>query len=102
MASLLAPRSVSAASTRAVERFCLRSGERNAARQLLPHEIAFGMLYSVVFLALLLAPGATAWTEVAIWIGLGAASAAVRALTIARPTTACWRVRLGAYLLFMN
>ena len=102
MASLLAPRPEAASSTRSVERFPLRADERVAARQLLPHEIAFGLLYTVVLLALVLAPGLKAWAEISIWLALGAASAAVRALTIARPTTASWRVRLGAYLLFMN
>jgi hypothetical protein len=102
MASLLTPRPDIASSARGVERFLLRSGERAAARPLLPHEIAFGVLYGVVLLALLRAPGPTAWMEVGIWSGLGAASVAVRALTIARPTTMSWRVRLGAYLLFMN
>jgi hypothetical protein len=81
---------------------CSMAFERAAARRPLAHELAFGVLYGVVLLSLLFAPGGPAWREITIWLALAATSGAVIAFTIARPTTLLWRVRLGVYLMLMN
>lgn len=67
----------------------------------LPHEYAFFALYALVVTRLLFA-GHMAWSELLIWGGFAAASAALILLTSERDKVTTWRVRLGAYVILMN
>ena len=89
----------------AVERGAVAAvGQRVAAivQSLLPHEIAFGALYSVVIARLLAAPAGPAWGETAIWAAFAGATLGVAWWTTQRPSAATWRIRLGAYVVLMN
>src|SRR4051812_30378388 len=73
-----------------------------ASNAALPHEIGFFVLYGLVIVRLLLSPFGPSWTELAIWSGFAAASAALLRLTGIAKGNWAWRTRLGAYVVLMN
>jgi membrane-associated phospholipid phosphatase len=76
------------------------SGARTVG--VLPHEIAFFVLYALVLARLFLSTIGVAWTEVLVWLAFAASSASLILLTRRHDTTRAWRIRLGGYLLLMN